>query len=235
MSRHSNDDNHGHDDVVPTTPAGPTVADAHDEDGAKNGPGAAGGEDDGEHANPPLVTAAAETLTGTDGADVLRGGAGNDSLSGGLGDDRLQGGAGNDTLDGGAGNDTLVGGKGADQLTGGDGNDLFRIDGGHVGASADGLTHITDFTGGSDKLSFGDDEVPMTVTADNFATATAGSYADAVAAAKADIAAGTADVVAVQVGADVIVFADEDHENQIGAAVVLVGKSLADIAPGDFV
>jgi len=42
-------------------------------------------------------------------------------------------------------------------------------------------------------------------------------------------------VVAVQVGADVIVFADEDNLNEIGAAVVLVGKSLTDISPGDFV
>ena len=214
MSKHSSDSNHGGDDGD------------HNHDG------------DDRHGSPQ--PAVAETLTGTDLADTLRGGAGNDSLSGGLGDDRLLGGAGNDTLDGGAGADTLDGGDGANLLTGGAGNDIFRIEG-HMdrhAVSADGLTHITDFSSGADKLSLGEDE-GVTITAANFATATAATFVDAMAAVKAQIAAGTADVVAVQVGADVIVFSDEHesggHGHELGDAVVLVGKTLADLAPGDFI
>jgi len=39
----------------------------------------------------------------------------------------------------------------------------------------------------------------------------------------------------VQLGSDVIVFADEDNTNEADAAVVLVGKSLSDIAPSDII
>ena len=154
----------------------------------------------------------AQTLVGTDGADRLRGGAGDDTLSGGAGDDVLRG------------------GKGADLLTGGDGNDVFRID--DRAATVDGLDRIADFTHGQDKIVFDDDDRPP-LTADHFATATATDYADALAQAKLLIGSGDADVVAIQLGADVVVFADE-NENEIEAGVLLVGRSLTDVAFDDF-
>jgi len=43
-----------------------------------------------------------------------------------------------------------------------------------------------------------------------------------------------ADVVAVQVGADVLVFADEAGEHHVDQAVLLVGKTLADVSVSDF-
>jgi hypothetical protein len=41
--------------------------------------------------------------------------------------------------------------------------------------------------------------------------------------------------VAIQVGGDVLVFVDSAANNTVGDAVVLVGKSLADIDAGNFV
>ena len=51
--------------------------------------------------------------------------------------------------------------------------------------------------------------------------------------AKLLIGSGDADVVAIQLGADVVVFADE-NENEIEAGVLLVGRSLSDVAFDDF-
>jgi len=176
-------------------------------------------DDHGHKAHP------AETLTGTARNDELKGDDGADSLSGGDGNDRLRGEGGNDTLDGAAGNDTLSGGAGANVLTGGQGHDTFQIDP-HATASVDGLDRITDFTHGEDRLVFGEH---LTLTDTDFTTAQAASYADALAAATTQIASGATDLVAVQVGSDVIVFADSSHHNHVDAAVVLVGKTLADI------
>jgi S-layer protein len=184
----------------------------------------------------------ADLLRGGKGADTIDGGAGNDTLSGGKGDDSLagldgndllRGGKGADTIDGGAGNDTLSSGHGADVLTGGAGADVFRIDG--SAKTLAGLDRITDFTHGEDRLVFHDAAV---ATATNFATDTAVDFHTAMADANAKMAAG-ADFVAVQVGADVMVFADHaadpggpaDHHVESG--VLLVGKTLADIGVGD--
>ena len=171
-----------------------------------------------------------DTLTGGAGSEVILGGAGADKVSGGGGDDVLIGGPGADSLSGGAGGDTLVGGQGADLLTGGPGTDVFAI-GGPAPTTLAGLDRILDFTHGEDRLFFGHGQV---ATAANFATATAADFASALAAANGKIASGAADFVAVKVGADVIVFADSHHDNGgADAAVVLVGKSLADIGAGD--
>lgn len=172
------------------------------------------------------------TPSGAAGGDGLRGDAGDDSLSGGGGNDLLRGGGGADTLADGAGNDTLSGGQGANVLTGGAGSDLFVIKSEHLGKTADALDHITDFTHGVDKISFGGH---LSVTNANFETATAATFADAVALAKTDLAGGHAEVVAVQVGADVILFADTHHNDHIDTAVVLVGTTLAGVGPGDFI
>jgi Ca2+-binding RTX toxin-like protein len=203
----------------------PTTHDNGD-NGANRGPDNGANQGDGDnHGVPPVV--AAETLTGTAVADQLKGGDGDDSLSGLDGNDRLSGDKGADTLDGGAGNDTLSGGDGADVLTGGAGADVFKIDG--SAKTLAGLDRITDFTHAEDRLVF--DDAPA-ATAVNFVTDTAADFTTALADANAKLAAG-ADFVAVQVGADVIVFADEAGEHHVESAVLLVGKTLADIAASD--
>lgn len=182
------------------------------------------------HDTVPAPSAGGQTLSGGMGADDLKGADGADKITGGDGDDRLRGEAGNDTLQGGGGADTLSGGRGADLMTGGPGKDVFLL-GDAIPKGVGDLDRIADFTHGEDRLVFGEH---FAGTADNFATATADGYAGALAKANAKIAAGVVDFVAVQVGKDVIVFADSAH-NDGGAdtAVVLVGKTLSDVAYGD--
>ena len=169
------------------------------------------------------VAVAGMTQSGGAGADELKGGDGADSLSGGDGADILRGEGGNDTLAGGGGNDTLSGGRGADLLTGGPGHDTFLISGPASTAVGD-VDRITDFAKGEDILSFG---THLALTPNNVSTGQAADYAHAFVAAHDKIAAGTADLVAIQVGADVVVFADVLHHNQVDASVILVGKSFA--------
>lgn len=203
--------------------------DTHHDDRNASAPGAGRGADD-----PPGDDRGgrrgADDPPGDDrgGATSLRGGDTSDSLAGGAGDERLRGDDGADTLNGGGGADTLDGGKDADQLIGGDGADVFRI--GDGGLSLAGLDRILDFTHGADKLVFDDDG--LTASDANFATTSAVDFASALAAANASMSSG-ADYVAVQVGADVIVFATELGEHHVESAVVLVGRSLADISAGD--
>lgn len=174
-----------------------------------------------------------DTLDGGAGNDTIMAGHGNDTITGGDGDDLVRVGHGASSVDGGAGDDTIVaGGHGADTLTGGDGNDLFVVHGGPTGPSEDDLIHITDFTTGADKLTFGDD-LHMPLDNSTFGTGTQADFASALADAQTQIAGGDA-VVAEQVGGDVVVFAAGD-EGHIEAAVVLVGKTLADIAPSDII
>ncbi|MEB3355118.1 MAG: calcium-binding protein [Synechococcales bacterium] len=134
--------------------------------------------------NPINGTVGADVLVGTPGNDAINGADGNDNLSGAAGNDTIRGEAGNDTLIGGvvvtppadgstppppppSGNDRLSGGLGDDVLNGGDGNDV--LDGGvgnntltgGVGAdffvlnAGDGVTTITDYTDGTDRLVLG--------------------------------------------------------------------------------
>lgn len=170
-----------------------------------------------------------KTLIGTAGDDNLKGGAGGDSLFGGDGNDQLSGVGGGDTLDGGAGNDTISGGRGADLLTGGSGDDIFIIHG-RVPDTQAGLDRITDFTHGHDRLSFGGQ---TSLAGHSFWSGAETNYTDALAQATKQITSGAADVVAVQVGADVIVFADTTLHNQVHSAVVLVGTTLANINQWD--
>lgn len=200
--------------------------------------GRGGGQDNthpDDHASPTAVSAVSSNSGHGGGGDDsdddhgARGGglSGNDSLTGTADANRLSGGAGTDTLDGGAGTDTLDGGSGADVLTGGAGADVFKVDG--AAKTAAGLDQILDFAHGEDKLVF--HEAPA-ITATNFATGTAADFTAAVAAANTSLAGG-ADYVAVQVGADVIVFATEVGEHHVESAVLLVGRTLADISAGD--
>jgi len=154
-------------------------------------------------------------------------GAGDQTLSGTDAGEALTGGTGADSLDGGAGDDTLSGGGGADLLHGGSGADVFTVTG-PVDTPA-GLDHVQDFTTGEDTLDFGG----LTATETSFATDTAADFAAALAAANAKMADGSVDVVAVQVGDDVIVFADNAGEAGADEAVVLVGSTLTGVGFGD--
>ncbi|UTP37966.1 hypothetical protein M9M90_12020 [Phenylobacterium sp. LH3H17] len=144
------------------------------------------------------------------------------------GEETVPGGATSESLSGDDGNNTLVGGAGADSLAGGAGADDFVVEG--VADTADGLDQIFDFTSGEDRLVMGagpgaEDTVGFGI-ADDFASAM-GSALQAVASG--------ADYVAMQVGSDLVVFANTDDDpSTLDVAVVLVGRSLSDIAVGDF-
>jgi Ca2+-binding RTX toxin-like protein len=148
------------------------------------------------------------------------------TLTGTAGDDSLKGGSGGDTISGGDGNDTLQGGHGGDVLTGGAGADTFLMTGGgHITASENSVDRITDFTHGVDTLGFGRQ---VSLAGHDMWTGTAGSYAEAFADAKSVIGSGQADIVAVQVGPDLVVFADSTLHNHVDGAAILVGKTIAD-------
>lgn len=174
---------------------------------------------DGDDLCLPLDPAAA-------GMATVDGGGGNDQITGTGGSDSLAGGIGADTLDGGAGADTVAGGAGADQ---------FQFFQSAVPTTAAGLDRITDWAS-EDRLFFADgSNTPAGAgTAGNYVESTQADYAAALNFANGQIAAGQ-NYVAVQVGADVIVFADSAANNGTAdSAVMLVGRTLADIAFDDF-
>ena len=173
---------------------------------------------------PPPVTAG-ETLVGTAGADTLTGHGGSDLLYGSGGNDLLRGEGGNDTLAGGDGDDTLSGGAGANVLSGNAGHDTFLISS-PLATYVGGLDRITDFNRGEDHLVFGGH---LTLGETNFMGTKAASYGDALKIANSVLHSGRTDLMVIQVGGDVIVFANAGNHNQVDEAVVLVGRSLADI------
>lgn len=93
-----------------------------------------------------------DQIYGFGGNDTLNGHEGNDSLYGGDGSDTLYGGIGDDRLDGGAGNDSLFAGIGNDVLTGGCGADIFAYTPWFWTDQTDGVTLITDFQSGVDRI-----------------------------------------------------------------------------------
>lgn len=167
-------------------------------------------------------SAVATTLRGGDGSDLIEVTSTDtdraDLLSGDDGNDRLIAGPSNDTLDGGAGADTMTGGQGAD---------VFVLDDSALSLTATDVDYILDW-GAADRIQ-------LRGPATGYVEVTAADFASAVSAAQARIGAGASDVVAVQVGADVVVFADIGPANTIDAAVILVGRSLADIDSSSFV
>jgi Ca2+-binding RTX toxin-like protein len=165
--------------------------------------------------------AGSDTMTGGGQADQLRAYGGNDSIAGG---------GGNDTLDGGAGDDTLAGGAGADVIITGGGHDVIVVGQGETSTVSGGADVITDWNA-SDVIRF----AHAPVQASEFATGTAADYNSALAYANGLIAAGTVNVVAVAVGADVVVFADSAGDNGVADdAVVLSGRTLADVGGVNF-
>jgi len=177
-----------------------------------------------------LPAAASSVLTGGATADGLYGGGGSDTLNGQAGDDVLDGGSGGDQLSGGDGADRLTAGTGRDTLFGGAGADTFAFLAGDSGVTSGALDQILDWAT-EDRLAFG-----RASTNSDYIETTATAYSEALALANAQIASGAANYVTVQVGSDLVIFADSRDDN--GAAddaVVLVGRTLADVSASNIV
>jgi Ca2+-binding RTX toxin-like protein len=196
-----------------------------------------------------------DTLTalGSNGTEIVDGGAGNDLIIAGPGvtNDTLAGGDGNDTIDasghaggveslvGGAGDDVIIAGaNGKDLMVGGQGSDTFSF-AAHTSSTVMGSQdQILDWESG-DKLQFG-----VTGSSANFSKSTGMEITDYAQAQDYvnNTLVGFTNIkyVAVQVGADVVVFSDvggtTDHAFDAGDnAVVLVGRSLADVNASNIV
>ena len=157
----------------------------------------------------------AATRSGTAAGDQLNGGADRDNLSGATGDDQLLGWGGDDTLTGGPGRDTLTGGASID---------VFTFAAGDSGVTEGRLDVITDWVGF--------DRIAFSATLDGFQTATATTYAAALQAANAQIATGAADIVAVQVGFDVFVFADTRRDDSTADDAILLRSTNLNLVAG---
>ena len=204
----------------------------------------------------------ADSLSGGDGNDYVQGNAGADRIDGGNGNDMLYGGADVDTIDGGAGRDYLQGNKGADSLTGGLDDDtlrgggdddvlnggqgkddlrgdagadrfVFATDDAHIvtGGGAYATDHIVDFGNGADHI-----QLPFQVAA--VLQGAAGSATDALATASVLLAShvGAADVAAISVGADTILFyAAAGATGVADSAITLDRVSAFTITAGSFI
>lgn len=211
--------------------------------------------DGGDGADSIIGAAVANTLQGgagddwIDGVGLIDGGDGNDTLvgnrgdnnflastvSGGAGNDEVGGSNGDDVLSGGDGDDVIIGGRGFDTESGGAGSDIFFFSASDarvvLGAPSKHVA-ISDWSS-ADQLAFGQSDTPLHTiagTASNYAEVTAFDQAAAIDAAGAQFRAGKI-FVAVQVGADVIVFVNTLGIPSAPASegVFLTGKSLTDI------
>jgi Ca2+-binding RTX toxin-like protein len=243
----------GGNDLLVSTPLDPTYGDELDGgDGSDTLQGAAGADtlaggtgndsltDSGGDANwldggsgddMLELTGGSATLLGGDGQDTLTAVEANEAyLDGGDGDDVVFGSTGADTVVAGEGGDTLEGGAGADRLYGGAGSDVFVLPG---PADADGVV-IVDLDLAVQILDWSpEDHIRFPETLQSPAalvTTTATDLASAMSLAEGLGAPLEVDLVAVQVGGDVVLFW---HGAQPSA--VLVGASLADIAPESFI
>lgn len=182
-----------------------------------------------------------DLIFGEAGDDSLVGGGGMNTMSGGDGADQIVGGAGSDSISGGVGADTITGGAvtvgvpngGRDFLSGGDGVDRFFFAAADSSLTAGSGDQILDWAT-EDRLAFAGNGAATALT---YLEGTAGNYADAVLLANAAITAGVINYVSVQVGGDVVVFADvaATGNGLAEVAIVLVGRTLADIDFGNFV
>jgi Ca2+-binding RTX toxin-like protein len=193
-------------------------------------------------------------LSGDLGNDEIDAGSGNDTVAGGAGDDSLSSSDGSDVITGGDGNDQLVaygfghahldGGVGDDTLVsaspeqsllhGGAGHDRFEISSNtRPAAPTDDV--VADWEGG-DSFYFAQVSTHA-VLPQQYSELVSDSYEHALALANAHIANSGAIYVAAQVGGDVLVFAETDGNLANGAdvAVILTGRTLADISLTNFV
>ena len=149
-------------------------------------------------------------------------------------DDNIATGAANDTIQGGDGNDTINGGAGTDFLRGGNGNDQFVFTALDSGTTAGSLDQIQDWQS-TDKLSLGFGVGSLSNYAE--ALTAAPDYATALSSATNFFATGSTAFTyfAVQIGGDVVVFVDNAGSTGPTDAIVLVGRTLADIDQTNFV
>lgn len=162
-----------------------------------------------------------DELNGDDGDDVLLAQAGGDLLRGGSGADSLNSGDDADTLDGGAGADTLSGGAGAD---------VFVLRDAPSSLTSSSLDRIIDWSD-ADRIQFS-----FAVGSTYIENAeVAASFDAALAQAQGTFVFGLHNVMAIQVGADVVIFVDNGGRNTPDLGAILVGRTLADISQSNFV
>ncbi|WP_395670308.1 calcium-binding protein [Phenylobacterium sp.] len=177
-----------------------------------------------------------DTITGV-GSDTIYGGQGSDRITGGPGAGYLNGNLGDDSLQGSGGADTLIGEGGRDLLMGGGGADVFIFEAGASSLTANGADVIADWQA-SDRIGLpqaGDytELAPAPGNPDPYYGGGAGTpytFATGLAAAQeAAVMNPGLRIVAVEVGADVVVYADADGQPGLDLAIVLTGVSLEDI------
>ncbi|MBU2136012.1 MAG: hypothetical protein KKA45_07425, partial [Alphaproteobacteria bacterium] len=137
-----------------------------------------------------------------------------------------------------AGNDTIFGSAGVNILAGGEGDDRFVFRAGDTSSTTGSIDRINDFTSADDSISFGFAATATNYAEFGYATSTytyAYAYAQAFHDATALINSGSRDILAVQVGADVYVFADISSTNMVTGTVHLYGVTLAGVEQTDFV
>lgn len=167
---------------------------------------------------------------GNESGDLLDGGDGNDRMFARGASNTLLGGAGNDLMEGGEGAETFDGGAGFDTLAGGFGADLFIEDDGLgvqfvISTTLNRITHWEN----SDHI-----QLRGKITAQQYVETQAENLFTAQTVAETALQGG-AEVVAIQIGADVVIYTDVSAGSSIHNAIMLAGRSLADISVDNFV
>lgn len=181
---------------------------------------------------------AADELYGDQGDDLIQfaqnltPGTVNSSklLVGGEGNDTLGGAGGADTLSGGDGNDRLNGSAGADIMSGGDGVDTFVLVNRPASNTLEDVDRILDWSSG--------DRIKLIGPAPGYVEAGAPDLALALNLAQQAMADGRIDLAAVQIPNGVAIFTRAFEFGPVGAvdtAVLLVGRTLADISQSNFI
>lgn len=180
------------------------------------------------------LSPAHDELHGDAGADTVTDfGTGDDSLDGGDGDDLIQVGSGHATATGGAGNDTIEIRGGGNVLFGGSGGDLFMIETtASRAADAPALRNmIMDWAS--------EDHIRNTTLDLSHMTYSERTASDETEAVNSLISMAPNEIVAVQVGTEVIVFMQPNVISGLAIsnveAIVLVGRTLADIDASNFI
>ncbi|WP_068875075.1 MULTISPECIES: calcium-binding protein [unclassified Phenylobacterium] len=220
----------GGNDIISTSGDGDTTARGGDGDDTiqigTTGSGLHVASGDGGNDTLRAHTDMRSQLDGGDGADVIHiiRNLGSPVLYGAT----IDGGAGDDTVQASDADDRIRGGTGADSLNGGSGADTFIQDGATASLTLVAADRIGDWTS-ADRIQL------RTDIGTAFAEGTAADFATALSTAQAEIGVGQTEAMAIQVGQDVVVFADASAGATIHSITVLVGRSLADISADNFV